>query len=52
MAWRNLTEESICMSFLLLELVCLREKFSTFIPDNNFLNKKEIEFLIKFVSSS
>ena len=49
---RNLTEESICTSFLLFELVCLRDKFSTFIPDNNFLNKKEIEFLIKFVSSS
>ena len=48
----NLTEETIRLSLTLFELVCLREKLSIFVPDNDFLNKKDIELLIKSVSTN
>jgi len=37
------------MSATLHELLCIRENFAVFVPDN-FFNKNEIELLIKFVS--
>ena len=46
---RDVTQETASMSGTLYELLCLRENFSVFVPDN-FLEKKEIELLIKFVS--
>ena len=48
---RNLTQETVSMSMSLFELICLRENISVFVPDN-FLNKKDIELLIKFISTN
>ena len=47
-----LTEEDITMTMTLFERVCLRENFSVFVPNTNFLNKKEIEYMIKFISTN
>ena len=47
----SLKRLAVSTSMSLFELICLRENISVFVPDN-FLNKKDIELLIKFISAN